>query len=249
MTNRPRRRHLWIRWTLGAFVVLVVLVAGGLSLATHLTSAPALLALPRDTSIASGAAGQAGVDGTWNAGPGSVVGWRAQQVVLGQQSTLTGRTGKVWGSLTISGGSVSQGSFTVDMAALTGGLSKTTQSSVFDVKAYPAGSLVLTSPIALGTVPADGTVEHFPATGTLTLHGVSHAVDFTASVERIGSSIYVLSDISLPFADWNISIQGVPWLADVQSPGTVEVLLDLTQGAGNGAAVASPAAASENVAP
>ena len=117
------------------------------------------------------------------------------------------------------------------------------------MKADPTGTLVLTSAIALGTVPAAGTVEHFPATGTLTLHGVSHAVNFTASVERIGSSIYVLADISFTFADWNISIQGVPWLADLLSPGTVEVLLDLTQGTGNPASVASPAAAPGNAAP
>jgi polyisoprenoid-binding protein YceI len=246
MITRPRRRHRWIRWTIGVCVVLVVLVAGGVSLATHLATAPAPLALPRDTGTAAGSASPlAGADGVWNAGPGSIVGWRVQQIVLGQQSTLTGRTGKVWGSLTISGGSVSKGSFTVDMAALTSSLSETTQSSVFDVKADPTGRLVLTSPIAVGTI----SVERFPATGTLTLHGVSHAVSFTASVERFGSSVDVLADISLPYAEWNISIQGVPWLGDLQSPATIEVLLDLTQAAGNPAVVASPADASANAVP
>jgi polyisoprenoid-binding protein YceI len=235
---------------MGVCVALVVLLAGGLSLAAHLTTAPALLALPRDTSTGSGAAaGQAAADGVWNAGPGSIVGWRAQQVLLGQQSTLAGRTGKVWGSLAISDGAVTQGSFTVEMAALTSSLSKTTQSSVFDVKADRVGTLVLTGPIAVGTVPADGTVEHFPAAAMLTLHGVSHPVTFTASVERVGSSVYVLADISFPFAGWDISVQGVPWLADIQSPGTIEVLLDLTQGAGNPAYVSSTATGSGNAAP
>ncbi len=250
MIARPRRRHRWIRWTIGVCLALLVLVAGGLSLATHLTTAPAPLALPRDTDAGSGtASGQAGVDGVWSAGPGSLVGWRAQQVVLGQQSTLTGRTGEVWGSLTISGGSVTQGSFTVAMAALTSSLSKTTQSTVFDVKADPTGTLVLTSPIELGTVAPAGTVERFPASATLTLHGVGRAVRFTASVEQVGSNLYVLADIAFPFADWNISVQGVPWLADIQSPGTIEVLLDLAQGAGNPAYRASTAAGSGNAAP
>jgi polyisoprenoid-binding protein YceI len=250
MIARPRRRRRWIRWTIGVCVALVVLLAGGLSFATHVATAPALLALPRDTSTASGgASAQAAMDGVWNAGPGSIVGWRAQQVLLGQQSTLTGRTGKVWGSLTISAGSVTQGSFAVDMTALTSSLSTTTQSSVFDVKADPTGTLVLTSPAAVSTVPAGGNVERFPATATLTLHGVGHSVQFTASIERVGTSIHVLADIALPFADWNISIQGVPWLADIQSPATIEVLLDLTQGTGNPAYVASPAAASGNAAP
>jgi polyisoprenoid-binding protein YceI len=249
MIARPKRRHRWIRVTIGVCLALVILLAGGLSLAAHLTTAPGPLALPSVTGTGSGvASGQAAVDGTWTAGPASIIGWRAQQELLGQQSTLAGRTGKVWGSLTISGGSVSQGSFTVDMAALTSSLSKTTQSTAFDVKADPVATLVLTSPIAVGTVPAGGTVERFAATATLTLHGVSHEVRFTASVERVGSSIYVLADIAFPFADWNISVQGVPWLADLVSPGTIEVLLDLTQGAGNPASVTSPAG-SANAAP
>ncbi len=217
---------------------LLVLVAGGVSLYSHLVTAPALLSLPVVTGRGS-TSGAGSVDGVWNAGAGSVVGWRAEQVLLGQQSPLYGRTGKVWGSLTISAGSVTQGSFGIDMAAVTSDLSQSTQSSVFDVKAYPTASLLLTAPIALGPIPAEGAVEHLPAAGTLTLHGVSRGVHFTASVERAAGGIEVLADLSLPFADWGISVQGVPWLADIQSPAALEVLLALTQGGGNAASAAS----------
>src|ERR1035438_4992608 len=144
MIVQPRRRRRWLRWTIGVFGTLVVLVVGGISLSVHLSSAPPLLALPKESG-AEALSRAATDDGVWNAGSGSIVGWRAQQILIGQQSTLVGRTGKVWGSLTISGGSVSQGSFTVDMAAVTSGLSKSTQRSVFDVSAYPTASLVLTS--------------------------------------------------------------------------------------------------------
>jgi polyisoprenoid-binding protein YceI len=178
------------------------------------------------------------VDGVWRAGSRSIVGWRAQQVLVGQNSTLTGRTGKVWGSITVAGGTVSGGSFSVDMAALTGNESPTTQRTVFDVSADPTATLVLTSPIALGTVPA-GTVRRYAATGTLALHGVTRAVDFTVSAELAGASIDLLADITLPFGEWNISVQGVPFLADIQSPAVVEVLLDLTQGPGNQPSVAA----------
>jgi polyisoprenoid-binding protein YceI len=238
MIVQPRRRRRWLRWTIGVFGTLVVLVVGGISLSVHLSSAPPLLALPKESG-AEALSRAATDDGVWNAGSGSIVGWRAQQILIGQQSTLVGRTGKVWGSLTISGGSVSQGSFTVDMAAVTSGLSKSTQRSVFDVSAYPTASLVLTSPIELGTVPADGTLDRFAATGSLTLHGATHLVTFTVSAERAGSGVDVLADIPFPFADWKISVQGVPWLGDLQSPGTIEVLLDLTQGEGNSASGAS----------
>ena len=238
MTRQPHRRHRWLRWSGGILLALIVVVVGGLAIDAHLTTAPAMLSLPRVVGAdPSGEAG-ASVDGVWSAGSGSIVGWRAQQVLVGQNSTLTGRTGKVWGSITISGGTVSRGSFSVDMAALTSNESQSTQRSVFDISADPTATLVLTSPIALGTIPADGTVHRFAATGTLALHGVARAVRFTVSAERAGTSIDVLADITLPFGEWNIAVQGVPFLADIQSPAVVEVLLDLTQGAGNQATVA-----------
>lgn len=238
MVGRKPRRHRWVRWTLGAVVAVVVLGVGAASLSVHLSSAPAPLALPAAGAGASGMGGLAENSGTWNVGTGSVAGWRAQQIVIGQELTLTGRTGKVWGSITVAGGSVTRGSFAVEMAALTSGLSQSTRSSVFDVAADPTASLVLTAPIPLGTLAA-GSVEHLPAAGTLTLHGVSRAVSFSVAVESASGGVDVLADISLPFASWDISVQGVPWLGDLQSPATVEVLLHLTRGMGNPASVTS----------
>ncbi len=217
-------------------------IAGALTflgrLYVHSITAPAMLTLPRVAGSGT-SSGAATVDGVWSVGSGSIVGWRDQQVILGQQSPLVGRTGKVWGSLTIAGGLVTQGSFAANMAALTSSTSKSTQRTVFDVTTYPTAELVLASPIALSSIPADGTVERFPAAGNLTLHGVSHIVRFTASAERAGGDIYVLADITYPYGEWNISAQGVPFLADLQSPATIEVLLYLTQGAGNPASLAT----------
>jgi polyisoprenoid-binding protein YceI len=215
-----------------------VIVVGGLAIDAHLTTAPALLSLPRVTGATPSGSAVASFDGVWNAGSGSIVGWRAQQVLVGQGSTLTGRTGKVWGSITISGGMVSRGSFSVDMSALTGKESLATQRTVFDVSADPTATVVLTSPIPLGTIPSDGAVRRYAATGTLALHGVTRAVRFTVSAERTGTSVDLLADITLPFGEWNISVQGVPFLADIQSPAVVEVLLHLTQGTGNEPSVA-----------
>jgi polyisoprenoid-binding protein YceI len=238
MVGQEPRRRRWVRWTLGTVLVVVVLGVGALSLSIHLSSAPAPLALPAADAGASGASGVAAADGTWNVGPGSVAGWRAEQIVIGQESALTGRTREVWGSLTVAGGTVTQGYFTADLAALTSGLSQSSRTSVFDVTAYPTVTLVLTRPIPLGEVPA-GAVEHLSAAGTLTLHGVSHAVSLSVAAASAGGGVDVLADISLPFAGWNISIQGIPWLGDLQSPATIEVLLHLTQGMGNPASVTS----------
>jgi hypothetical protein len=245
MNNQAHRKVWWSRWprwlwwVVGGIVGLVVLIVLVTTIYVHTVTAPAMLVLPRVTKSSSNGAA---IDGVWNVGPGSIVGWRVQQVILGQQSPLVGRTNKVWGSLTVAGGLVTQGSFTADMASLTSSLSQTTRRTVFDMSTYPTVRLVLTDPIALGPVPTDGTVERFPAVGNLTLHGVSHVVPFSAAAERSDSNVYVLADITFPYGNWRISAAGVPFLADLQSPATIEVLLHLTQGPGNPPSVPSPAA-------
>lgn len=91
-----------------------------------------------------------------------MVGYRVQEALIGQQSTAVGRTSKVWGSITITGTSETKGSFTVNMASVTSDQSQRNAQfggRIMDVSAYPTGTFVLTSPIELGTVPADGSVK------------------------------------------------------------------------------------------
>ncbi len=243
MASHARRRR-WLRRLTGIVVGLVALLAvvvGGISLYVHQINitAPTMLTLP---TVAGGSPGGATVDGVWNAGEGSVVGWRAQQVIIGEESPLVGRTEKVWGSVTISGGSMTQGSFSADMADLMRSASKTTQNKAFDIGAYPTVTITLTSPIELDSIPADGVIKRFPAVGTLTMRGVSHAVRFTVSTERANGSIYVLANIPFHYTDWNISLGGVAFWADIKNPTTIEVLLHLTQGKGNSPSVATSGA-------
>lgn len=250
MKNQTRRQHRWrqgLQWAAGVVVSLMVLVVVGTTIYVHVSPVPAMLTLPKDAGSGSGtvlSSGGVTGEGVWKAAPGSIVGWRVPQIFIGQQLPLVNRTGKVWGSITLSGGSVTRGTFTADMVALTSSLSKTTQHTVFDIGTYPTTTVTLTSPIALGTIPSDGIIERFPATANLTMHGVTHVVHFTVSVEHFSRSIYVLADITFPYGDWNISAQGVPFLADLQSPAMIEVLLHLTQGTGNTASVTPPYLAS-----
>jgi 4-hydroxy-3-methylbut-2-en-1-yl diphosphate synthase IspG/GcpE len=91
---------------------------------------------------------------------------------------------------------------------------------------------VLTSPIELSGTPADGAVKQALATGNLSMHGITRAVRIAVSAERTGSSIYVLTDIPIAFADWHISLPDTGGLYGIKSPGTLEVLLHLTRSAG-----------------
>ena len=56
--------------------------------------------------------------GTWTAGSGSVVGYRVNEVLLGQNTTAVGRTMSVTGHLTIQGTPPRPPRFSVPMATV-----------------------------------------------------------------------------------------------------------------------------------
>ena len=204
---------------------LIVLAFGGPFIYNRVTgAAPAMLSLPADQSGPSSGAGT--LDGVWNVGTRSVVGFRAPTDALGYQGTVVGRTGKVSGSITISGSSVTTGSFTVNMASLAS--SNSSAPKILDVSADPTATFVLAGPITQAGTQAGGAVQHSTATGELTLHGTTKSITFRVANERIGSTLYVLADIPIAYAGWHIS---VPY--GVEKSGTLEVLLGLSQGAGN----------------
>ena len=175
------------------------------------------------------------MSGVWNAGPGSQAGYRVQEVLLGQSTTAVGRTTELWGSLTVAGTSVVKGTFTANMADVVSDQSERNHSfrtQIMDVAMYPTATFTLTEPIDLGNIPGDGTVRNFSAAGTLDMHGVTKAVSFPVSAERLGDEIAVLADIPILFSDWNIANPSIGGFVNTADKGTLELLLRLTQGAG-----------------
>ncbi len=239
MAEHTNRRRWWIVG--GAVLVVVVLVVGGPFIYIHFIEgpAPAKLSLPgstASTTAGGSASSTASLDGTWSVGAGSTAGYRVQEVLIGQAATAVGRTSRISGSISISGTTVTKGSFTVDMASVVSDQSQRNaqfDGRIMDVSAYPTSTLVLTRPIKIGTIPAEGSVRQLAATGTLAMHGVTKPVSFKVSGERSGSTLYVLADIPIVFADWNISNPSVGGFVTTQSSGTLEVLLHLTRGSGN----------------
>jgi hypothetical protein len=102
-----------------------------------------------------------------------------------------------------------------------------------DVAQYPTASLKLTAPIALGTVPGVGAPAKYSATADLTMHGATKSVTFSVLAEQTSGGIDVLADIPIRFSAWNIDNPSVGGFVTTANSGTLEVLLDLTQGAGN----------------
>ena len=65
------------------------------------------------------------------------------------------------------------------------------------------------------------------------MHGVTKSVSFPVTAERVGSGIDVLADVPITFSEWNIANPSIGGFVTTANSGTLEVLLHLTQGAGN----------------
>jgi polyisoprenoid-binding protein YceI len=234
-------RH-WLRWLLAALAVVVVLAIAGPFIYIHFFngSTPAALSLknqPSSTASASTAAtstatastAAAGpVAGSWTVGSGSIVGYRVNEVLLGQNATAVGRTSSVTGHLVIAGTTVNTASFSVPMATVHS--DKSQRDAQFDgrimnVAQYPTATFALTSPIDLAPLPAGGVIKDYTAHGRLTLHGTTRAVTFTLTAERKGSQIEVSGDIPVLFSDYNIQNPSFAGFVTTQDHGLLEFLL------------------------
>ncbi len=232
-----RPRH-WLRWLLVAVAGLVVLAAAGPFVYIHFfNSTPAALSLsPGSTPASTGAANTAAsgsVAGAWTVGSGSIVGYRVNEVLLGQNATAVGRTASVTGHLTIAGSTVTAAAFTVPMATVHSDKSQRDaqfDGRIMDVSQYPTGTFTLTSPIDLAPLPAAGMVKDYAAHGRLTLHGTTRAVTFTLSAERKGSQIEVSGDIAVLFSDYDISNPSFAGFVTTQDHGLLEFLLVFDRG-------------------
>jgi polyisoprenoid-binding protein YceI len=232
-TRDTGRRH-WLRWLLVAIGVLVVLAVAGPFIYIHFfSSSPAALTLPppsTSTSTATANTADSGpLAGTWTVGSGSIVGYRVNEVLLGQSQTAVGRTTSVNGHMTITGTIVTSGTFSVPLATVHSDRPERDgqfDGRIMEVAQYPTATFALTSPIDLTPVSADGVIKHYTAHGNLTLHGTTRAVTFTLAAERRqDGQIEVNGDIPVLFADYNIQNPSYVGLVTTQNHGLLEFLL------------------------
>ena len=231
-----RRPRHWLRWLIGSVVVLVVLAVAGPFVYIHFFngSAPAALSLSSPAASATSGGDSAAtttttpVAGTWTVGSGSTVGYRVNEVLLGQSTTAVGRSHSVTGHIAIQGTTVSAATFSVPMATVVSDKSQRNaqfDGRIMDVSSYPTGTFTLTKPIALGTMPAVGMIKSYSATGNLTLHGHTRSVTFTLNAERTATTIEIQGSIPVLFSDWGISNPSIAGFVTTQDHGLLEFLL------------------------
>ncbi len=230
-----RPRH-WLRWLIGGIVVLAALAVAGPFLYIHFFngSTPAALTLsPSGSSASAGSsASSSAMAGSWTVGSGSVVGYRVNEVLLGQNATAVGRSSSVTGHLTIAGSTATAASFSVPMDTIHSDKSQRDgqfDGRIMDVAQYPTATFTLTSPVDLAPLPAAGSVKTYTAHGKLTLHGTTRAVTVTLTAERTASGIKVAGQIPVLFSDYNIQNPSFAGFVTTQDHGLLEFLLVFTR--------------------
>lgn len=217
-----------------AVIVAAALVVGGpfvyFTFIAKDAPAPLTLSAGAPTPDATVAAPDS-LDGTWTATSESVAGYRVKEILFGQSKEAAGRTNEVTGSFTLSGTTVSEASFTVDMASITSDQSRRDgqfRGRIMDVDTYPTSTFELTQPIRLAALPADGVEGTATATGKLTIRGTTKTVSIELKGRRIGGRIEINGSLLIVFDEWDIpNPSGGP--AQTSDEGTLEFLLVFTK--------------------
>jgi len=196
-----------------------------------------------DTSEAGDAAGATGIDGTWAVdtsvgefsfedSTGTFVGFRVQEELSAIGSTTAvGRTPEVSGSLQIDGTTVTDVNVEADMTAITTNDSRRDGrvQSALDTSEFPTATFRTTEPIELGAAALGGEAVSVPATGELTIHGVTMPVTIPIDAQLVDDTIVVVGKVDVVFADYGVSPPSAPIVLSVSDDGEIEFQLFFTR--------------------
>lgn len=192
---------------------------------THVNHPPSSLAA---TTGSEAPQGDVGTDGTWTIGSGSMAGFRSQLSVLGHLRSIVGHSTALIGSIQVVGGGVAAGSFRIDLASLRiFGNSNARLNRMIDTTRYPAATFMLTKPISLEANPTINVTYRAPATGSLTMHGVTRPVTFMFTARYTGPALEGAGSIAVRFSDWNLK---APF--GIQNVGAIEFTLRMSRAPG-----------------
>jgi polyisoprenoid-binding protein YceI len=224
-----------------AIFALAGISAGGFGLWYILIGTPSPAAAAPVIPAGASVPAPASLDGSWqvNASLGSMsdfssswVGYRVQEQLAGVGGhTAVGRTPKVTGSLTLAGSTVSAVSITADLTVLasdSGQRDDQLRRQAIQTDTFPTATFTLTAPIALGSLPADGTPVSATATGNLTIHGVTKSVQISIQAERQGGIIAVAGSIPIVFHDYGFDGPSSFAVVSVNDHGIMELHLLFT---------------------
>ena len=217
-----------------AVIVAIVAVGAGLLLRSHQAPPAFALSSPQANGSASALAGR------WTVTTGSQVGYRAKEKFINQpaETEAVARTSKVTGSFTvaISGGSatISQMTFTVDLASLTSE-DRYANYQVYQRDFFVRTIYLQTDSFPSATFTADRVTFPLPASGPatvdiqgkLTVHDITRQVTAHVQATGAGTTAEAAGSISVDMRDFAIEPPSISFTT-AEPQVTIEFDLKLT---------------------
>lgn len=164
------------------------------------------------------------------------VGFRINEELSGiGAKTVVGRTPGVSGSIEIAGTQIVAVDMIADMRQLITDSGPRTDalkgaSGGLETDTFPQATFVLTEPIEMGSLPAEGTAVTVQATGDLTVHGVSRIVTIPLTAELQAGVISVFGSLEgMLLSDYDIPTPSAIVVLSVEDNATMELQLWLSR--------------------
>jgi polyisoprenoid-binding protein YceI len=206
---------------------------------------PAESAEPGTDESAEPDGGTGGIAGLWTTDPSvglfsdftsSFVGYRVREELASIGATeAVGRTPDVTGSMQVDGTTITAAEFTADLTTLQSDESNRDRQlsrQALETSQFPTATFVLTEPVDLGSVPAEGQAVDVTVTGDLTLHGVTKSVEVPLQAKLAGGIVTIVGSLPILFSDYDIEKPSSFVVLSVEDNGIMEFQLQLTPGLG-----------------
>ncbi len=169
--------------------------------------------------------------GTWQVVPSEAtfVGYRVNEVLGGVGDfTAVGRTAVVTGELVGRDLTIESVSIVADLTQLAsdnGARDAQMRRQGLETDTFPEAGFVLTEPIIVDALPAEGSTLTTTAGGELTLHGVTRAVQVAIEGQVVAGRLLVIGSTEIAMVDFDIDPPKAPVVASVDEVGIMEFSL------------------------
>ncbi|MCP2264272.1 YceI-like domain-containing protein [Promicromonospora thailandica] len=165
--------------------------------------------------------------GTWTIGEGSFAGYRVEEVLQGNDVTVTGRTEDVTGSVTVADGAISAATVEVDIASVA--TDEAPRDAYFRDQAMEAGTFPTATFELTEPAPIEEGATAVELTGELTIHGETRPATVEAEVAgdaTSGEPVQVVGSVPITFADFDVQAPDLGFVT-VEDDGSIEFSLQL----------------------
>ena len=179
------------------------------------------------TDSSASAQGSDELAGEYAVSAGSFAGYRVEEVLNGQDVTVTGRTEEVSGAVTIDDGALTAGTIEVDLTTVStpeAPRDEYFRTQALETDEFPTATFELTEPVAVALDGGD-----IALVGDLTIHGVTQAVTVTAQAAAGGEGLQVVGSAPITFADYDVQAPDLGFVV-VEEAGAIEFSLELAAG-------------------